>query len=250
MAIQENPYLPPTARVADAVEVEGDFIDGGRAVEAGRGSSWIGAGWRTFRADPGTWILIAIVLVAISLAVSIVPFIGSFAIQLLMPVFVGGLMIACRRRQNGEAVGVSDLFAAFQTHVGPLVIVGAVGLGLYILAMIPGALILVWAGFGGSGFGMRAVLGLLVLFALIVPVQMALWFASPLVVFHGLRPTAALGQSFRACLRNILPFLIYGAIVFLLAILATLPLLLGWLALGPVLIGSVYAAYKDIFFNG
>ena len=30
-------------------------------------------------------------------------------------------------------------------------------------------------------------------------------------------------------------------------IVATLPLMLGWLALGPVLAASIYTAYRDIY---
>ena len=39
------------------------------------------------------------------------------------------------------------------------------------------------------------------------------------------------------------------AALFLLSIVATLPLLLGWLVLGPVLAASLYTAYKDIYFK-
>jgi uncharacterized membrane protein len=56
-------------------------------------------------------------------------------------------------------------------------------------------------------------------------------------------------QSFVGSLRNIVPFLLYGLILFLLSIVATLPLLLGWLVLGPVLAASLYTAYKDIYFK-
>jgi hypothetical protein len=35
----------------------------------------------------------------------------------------------------------------------------------------------------------------------------------------------------------------------LLGILATIPILLGWLLLGPVLMVSVYTAYRDIFYE-
>jgi hypothetical protein len=33
----------------------------------------------------------------------------------------------------------------------------------------------------------------------------------------------------------------------LLAVVASLPLMLGWLALGPVLAASLYTAYRDIY---
>ncbi len=53
--------------------------------------------------------------------------------------------------------------------------------------------------------------------------------------------------SFAGSLRNILPSLIYGIVWIVLAIVATIPLLLGWLVLGPVSVASVYASYRDIF---
>jgi uncharacterized membrane protein len=43
------------------------------------------------------------------------------------------------------------------------------------------------------------------------------------------------------------PFLIYGIIMLVLSILATIPLGLGWLVLGPVAVASVYVAYRDIY---
>jgi len=58
---------------------------------------------------------------------------------------------------------------------------------------------------------------------------------------------AAIKQSFGACLKNIVPFLIYGVVAFVLSIVATIPFGLGWLVLGPVLAASVYTAYQDIF---
>jgi hypothetical protein len=33
----------------------------------------------------------------------------------------------------------------------------------------------------------------------------------------------------------------------ILAIIATIPLALGWLLLGPVLMASIYVSYRDIF---
>jgi uncharacterized membrane protein len=55
--------------------------------------------------------------------------------------------------------------------------------------------------------------------------------------------------SFVACLRNIVPFLVYGVILFVLAIVASIPFGLGWLVLGPVMAASLYAGYRDIFFD-
>jgi uncharacterized membrane protein len=89
----------------------------------------------------------------------------------------------------------------------------------------------------------------LVVMALLVPLVMAIWFAPALVVFHDVAPIEAMKQSFRACLKNVVPFLIYGIIVLGLGIVATIPFGLGWLVLGPTLIGSTYYSYRDIFLS-
>ena len=252
MAIQENPYLPPVARVADAVvaESEGEFIEGGRGVPAGNGSSWIGAGWRMYRADAGTWVLITLILMMLSLGLSVIPFLGNFIVTLVMPVFLGGLMLACRKSANGERVLVGDLFTGFQTALGPLLIVGAITMALTVAAgAIAGGLVFGLASAGGMGMGMNVVFFVLVFLALIIPVQMALWFAPALVVLQQITPGQALKQSFLGCLKNIIPFLLYGVILLPLALVASLPMLLGWLVLGPVVICSAYAAYRDIYFR-
>jgi uncharacterized membrane protein len=98
-----------------------------------------------------------------------------------------------------------------------------------------------------AGAILTLLLAALVGLALMVPVFMAIWFAPALVVFDGKDAIEAMKQSFAGCLKNIVPFLIYGLVLFVLSILASIPLGLGWLLLGPVLAASVYTGYKDIF---
>jgi len=76
---------------------------------------------------------------------------------------------------------------------------------------------------------------------------MAVWFAAPLVVFHDLGAVEAMKASFTGCLRNIVPFLVYGIAGLVLSVVATIPLGLGWLVLGPVVAASVYTSYRDIY---
>ncbi|HEX3063529.1 MAG TPA: BPSS1780 family membrane protein, partial [Usitatibacter sp.] len=78
-------------------------------------------------------------------------------------------------------------------------------------------------------------------------VFMAYWFAPALVVLHGMEPIAALRESFVACLRNILPSLVYGVLMLLLSIGVALTLGLGLLVWVPLFFTSTYAAYRDIF---
>jgi uncharacterized membrane protein len=55
--------------------------------------------------------------------------------------------------------------------------------------------------------------------------------------------------SFIACLKTIVPFLVYSVIALLLALIASIPFGLGWLVLGPVMAASLYTSYRDIFFD-
>ncbi|MDR3222026.1 MAG: hypothetical protein LBU46_08510, partial [Candidatus Accumulibacter sp.] len=80
-----------------------------------------------------------------------------------------------------------------------------------------------------------------------VPLFMSAWFAPALVALYDLAAFEAMKLSFRGCMRNLLPFLIYGLAFIVLAVLASLPLLLGWLLLMPSMVCSVYASYRDIF---
>jgi uncharacterized membrane protein len=95
--------------------------------------------------------------------------------------------------------------------------------------------------------GLTMVLSMLIVFALLLPVIMAIWFAAPLVVFHDHAAWEAMKGSFSGCLKNILPFLWYSVVLTLLALLASLPLMLGWLVLGPVVAASLYTAYRDVY---
>jgi uncharacterized membrane protein len=252
MAIQENPYLPPAARVSDVAEVEGDFMPGGRRVPLGHGARWFASGWRMFREQPGQWALIGLALIGITIVLAFVPGVGGIAMSFLMPIFIGGLMLACRRSESGERVVVNDLFTVFRGPVVPIVTAAALGLGLTFGAVIAATIVTfgIVFGVGASGpeaWGIGALFFALVFLALVIPVQMALWFAPALIVFQGVTPMQALTQSFQGCLKNIMPFLLYGLIALPLAILATLPVFLGWIALIPVVIGSLYASYRDIY---
>ena len=90
-------------------------------------------------------------------------------------------------------------------------------------------------------------MGLAIGTAVFMPVVMAVWFAPLLVVFHDLTPVAAMKSSFIASWRNLMPFTVYGAAMLLLWILASIPLMLGFVVLLPVMACSVYTGYKDIY---
>ena len=78
-------------------------------------------------------------------------------------------------------------------------------------------------------------------------VMMAYIFAPALIVMHDVTAVEAMKLSFTGCLRNILPFLLYGLVAMLLGIIAAIPFGLGFLVLMPVLTASIFAAYRQIF---
>lgn len=104
----------------------------------------------------------------------------------------------------------------------------------------------------GSPGGMMAaagtgLFGLLLAFVLGVAVSIAIWFAPALVVFHGLAPVDALKASIQASLKNIGPFLVYGLLYIVAAMVASIPFGLGWIVLVPLTLLSVYTSYQDVF---
>lgn len=261
IAMATDPYTAPRSRVADvpAAASEGNFNSAGNAVPAGHGWDWISGGWELFKRQPGTWILLLIVFVLISFLIALIPMLGSIASNLLGPVFAGGMLLGCRELAGGGELTVGHLFAGFRENFGKLVVVGL----LYLVALI--VVVIVAFGITGAGIGFGALMGtdsgapqvsttaillaVLVALALMVPVAMAVWFTPALVVLNDLGVGDAIKTSFSACLKNIVPFLVYGLILLGLAIVASIPFGLGWLVLGPVLVASVYASYRDIFYT-
>lgn len=250
-----NPFKAPEARVADTPSGDsGDFVLEGIRVPAGNGSAWLGKGWELFREAPGTWIGLTIVYVVLIMAMSIVPFLGSIATNLLLPVFIGGIMMGCKALDNGEEFTVGTLFAGFSNNGGNLMLAGLIYLGgfiaIFIVAAIIGAVFGVGAAMTGQGMSAMLIpmiiIGLLAIM-LIIPLAMAIWYAPALIIFHDVQPFPAMKASFFVTLKNFWPFFIYGLVFIVLAILATLPILLGWLVLMPVMMGSVYAGYRDMF---
>lgn len=260
----DNPFLAPQARVADAdAKGEDDFIPEGRRVSAGRGAAWFGHGWDLFRAAPGTWIGITLTFMVLVMILSMIPLL-NILVNLAMPVFVGGIMLGCKSLEQGKGLRFDHLFAGFSHQFGNLALVGLLYMLGVAAAMLLIFLVVTLIGIRGAMFGeltdiigmdvgllMVALLtSLLVGLLVIVPLAMAVWYAPALVVFHQVPPLAAMKSSFFMGIKNFLPFLIYGLLFMLLSIIATIPLLLGWLVLTPMIFGSVYASYKDIYTTG
>ena len=251
-----NPYAAPKAAVADeTVILNADFVPGGQSRPVGHGWSWIAEGWELFKRQPGLWIGMWLLFVVIFIAVGIIPFLGMVT-GIFWPVFVAGFAIGCRALDEGGEMELGHLFAGFRERLGTLLAVGALSfVASLVVGMIVGLAVVggMFAMMGASPEAMAAaggttvLLAVLITIALLLPVMMAVWFAPLLIVFQQQGAIEAMKESFIACLRNIVPFLIYGVIGFVLLFVAMLPLGLGLLVVGPVLTASIYTGYRDIY---
>jgi len=236
-----------------------------RSVPVGRGASWWSEGWRLFTPAVGMWLLFAVILFALNLGLAFIPVIGHLAAQFLFPVLAGGLMLGCRAVDRGNPLTVGHLFGGFVQNTGPLLLVGLIYTALvFVIVLVVFGLLLAFFGAAvlraiadagsldltnlalGSVFT-AFVVGALLFMALLLPLIMAAWFAPALIVLRNVDAATAMKLSFLACLKNFMPFLVYGIGGIVLAIVASIPFGLGWLVLGPVTIATVYASYCDIF---
>jgi hypothetical protein len=251
--VSANP--PPATAVAPLVIPGGArFNPAARGVPMGNGWTWFASAWSLFRPAAGTWIGMLLALLVIAIAGHLVPFIGPIAMSVLWPVFIAGLMLASRSIEQGGEPKFSQLFAGFQVRFGTLVLLGVVS--LVILAAIVLAVVVV------TGVQIstmpdpdaifvteQLLLAILLITALVLPLVMATWFAPALIVLHDMSVGAAMKASFAGCLKNVLPFLLYGVIGLVASAVASVPMGLGWLVLLPLIFLSLYTSYRDIYFD-
>ncbi len=227
-----------------------------RTVGAGAALDWLRLGWGMFMVNPGVWIAASVITIVGCLALFAVWLAGPLLACLLAPVLAAGLLSMCRSASTDGRLDLQDLGSGFRVATTPLVILGLVS--MVAMAVINVIVFLLFSGSVAGGLLMSGVGGLGVLLGgsllamllsslLFVPLAMALWFAPALVMFNRMPPLDACKASLNACLKNILPFLILGLIFFVLSFFAALPVGLGFLVLLPVLSGTAYASYQDVF---
>ena len=263
-AVKASPAEPPPdvyAPPAASLEYEEDYtptLAEPHRVAAGRGWSWLAAGFRSFGANPLQWLGILVVWIVIVIVSSFVP----LAFNVLQPIFIGGLMLGLLRQDNGEDLEFQDLFGGFQDHGGKLALVGIITVGAYIVMAIVVGIIAVVFGAGSiaalesmsdpNQIPIAGIVGIAVIVVLAVTagllIVMATWFSPALIVFHDVELMDAFKLSFVGCLRNWLSFLVvYGALTVLLFIAGAFTLGLAYFVIGPAFMASIYFSYKDIY---
>ncbi len=230
-----------------------------RRVDAGRGSAWIGDAYRLFKQAPLLWIGMVLLLMVAAIVVSEVALIGSIVANLFMPVAYGGLILGCHAQARGEALRFDHLWAGLQSpHFNRLLQLGVAYMVITLIVLVI-AFAVIAATLGpaflsaspedidtaAAGIGM--LLAVLLVVAVTIPLMMATWFAPALIVLGGQPVIEALKLSFRGCMANLVPFLVYGVISFLILIVAMIPLGLGLLIAAPVIFITTYTGFTDIF---
>ena len=232
-----------------------------KSVSIGRGVSWITEAFPYFSRNPLGWIAAIIVFFILSIVFELIPF-GFVIVNIFYPVIIGGYMLGCMAHYQGNSFEFQHLFAGFrEPYFKRLTLLGVFYL-IALLMIVVLTVILIIAILGSmeifqqiergqiddvSAYTEEFLLFLLVLATLILPLIMAMWFAPAIIIQTDKAAHSAMILSFNACMKNILPFTLYGLVVLILAIIAAIPLLLGYLVLLPVLSASVYVAFLDCF---
>lgn len=266
----QNPYAAPSVDVLSAPEPDDNaaFNQHARVCDFGQGLAWIGQGWSLFAQAPLIWVVNVVIVIAIYMVFSLIPLVGSILSFILFGLLSGGLMLGAHVQHSGRALEVEHTFAGFKSpHMTPLFVLGLLYMMAWVvLVVIAGILFAIVLGASGAigamtsgdmgglaamiaSAGLGFVLIVLLMMALALPLFMAFWFAPALIILNGVSPLNALGMSFMACLKNFLPFLLYGIVFTFLFLIGLIPLGLGLLIVMPLLYASTYTSYREIFLS-
>ncbi|MCU4675276.1 BPSS1780 family membrane protein [Catenovulum sp. 2E275] len=253
--LSTNPYQAPEAELDPVIDPQNLAFGDPQKKPVGHGWQWIKDAFALFKHSPGGWIITMLIGLVLFVAISLIPIIGGLFMMLTTYVWAAGLVHGCGEQEKGNKFKLSYLFAGFKLAPGKLI-------GLSFVISIVSAVIMIacvgsvymdlitGAGNPDAIIGqdpLKFALSMLIGFALYLPLMMAGWFAPALIIFHQFSIFKAMKASFSGCLRNIMPFLVYGIIFFVFFILAIIPIGLGYLIVMPMMYASMYTAYKDIY---
>lgn len=294
MEDDNNPYTSPeTTQTLEAESSIGELHDPIK-VKATDGAQWVVTGAYLFKERWLDWVVVILIsFVVMMLAgmgsgiLNLIPILGIFISQVLLGAFsailFAGYLKGTDNIYNGDNFPVDDLFFGFKQNTKNLAIAGAIFNGLILVIMVA-----VFATILGPMMvefftsnnpenlpepdPIRITLTMLIALALMIPLMMMYWMAPALILFNNVGVIDSFKMSFKGCLINFIPFLIYGIVFTLLGIVAMLiimavfavfsfvsPVLGGLIAflLGAMvyfgmiatMFGSIYASYRDIYID-
>jgi len=241
-----------------------------RKVDARHGWQWLVQGLVLFRKDPAHWLMLIALLFIGSRVLLAVPYLGLLVV-LITPNFLAGLTHGAQALEQGKPLRLGYLASGFLKNAGHLFTLGGVSLlghFLMLVAMttVAGAALSDVVQTMSTGAitqetvaamrvaAPRLLLSVCVGLAIAVPVMLAVWFAPMLVFFDDMKPGPAMLMSLWACLRNIMPMLVYAIalmgpllVMMQIGVALTRQPDMGISLLAPVLVPSLYASYRDLF---
>lgn len=147
--------------------------------------------------------------------------------------------------QNGD-FPITSFLSGFGTRPVQLAIVGLTYLASVVIgtAALGGALYGLMLILGGSMQG--ATLTIVIMIALLPPI-MILFFAPSLVALNELSAVEAAKLSVSGGFQNVIAFVLYGIGCLVVLFIGVLLFGIGILVAFPIVLASIYAAYRDIF---
>ncbi len=227
-----------------------------------------------FLAAPWLWISLLILQLAVGIGISMIPTPdgpSGWTLDLVLEIvglivgvlFDAGLLLGCEAMRRGEPLRIGTLFAAFDhpaamglvklalVQVLAFIAVGTIAICLAAILVVGGAPVSSMDASGLLEIVQRSPFAVMIIFlfvmTLVLLFVMAMWMAPPLVLFRGYTPMRALAESFNANFRNVRALTVYGLGMAGLALVAALPLLLGFLIWLPLATTTRYAAFLDLF---
>jgi uncharacterized membrane protein len=227
-----------------------------RKVSAGRGLAWISEGFALFKQSPLLWIGVLVLWVVAAMLLSIIPFIGSLAVNLCMAMVLAGFLLGAREQSRGGKLSLDVLLSGFKAPLRePLLMLGVayvvIAIAVALVTVLMMGLVFGTAVLSGDmqdfNLGIGAIVTGILLLVLFVAISLATWFAPGLIVFRGIRLVDALKLSFAAGMANLGALAVYGIVAIGLALVAMIPFGLGLVVLAPIMAASTWSCYRDVF---
>lgn len=183
---------------------------------------WLRDAWQLFVDDAVTWILLALSLIVIFVVLGNIPVVGGLAAWVLIGPLSAGMFAAAFAKLRGESISVGMLFAPAMDDFVPLALVGAVGSLLQGLGLI------------------ACIVGVFLTFPL--------WmFGIPLVLEQQLPFWDALELSRKSVQGQLMQWVLFAFVIFLLDVVGSLLFGVGLLVTVPLIFLMIAMAYRAVF---
>ena len=203
---------------------------------------------RLWKRGPVVFTLLALIIVAVNLLLSLLPVAGVAVAQLVLPLLECGLLYACLAADRGERPRVSHLFAFVAAPWRAQAAVVAAGLLIFavqtLVAQALGDVNLLAPANNAEPISGSALVGT---YAAGIAVSLPVTYVPFAALFDGAGFRHAFTQSAAAFTRNLRPLVVFGALSLALLLVGLATSGLGLLLALPWSAAASYASWKDVF---